>query len=410
MNILLKIKKRFLQAWWAQFVAYFSLLWLIYAALWTIAESNDVPILLPQGSFMTQRRFYLIVFTLILAPHVYIIIRLLINRDHAGLKVVMDDVECMDLLLNYIEENSIAEAKLVQYSGDKVKPLIKKLLEKNIKVYLLLHDPISPLSRLNPQDEMNKFQKIKRMAFMNDFKNEFKNPENLHIYYYDEPASLKAVKLDKQVLALGSYTYRSRSRDDHTRWLYGHCNPCYISYSDSAQFSQLEAFFDDAFISLLNGATPLKHMYNNWKSIEGVVVEGHGVASKASTHYPSGTIQMQLPFFKRLGLDLSSFHLATLNIDVKPRTFAVIYPEITFHQIEWTDNHPPENFSFSKCIITFNNTKYDALIYYPHPETKKRHFQSQSVIEVIAPFIPDIASNNKVEISVNPEEVFISKL
>ncbi len=39
-----------------------------------------------------------------------------------------------------------------------------------------------------------------------------------------------------------------------------------------------------------------------------VLVQGHGVASgKAVSPYPKGTIEMQLPFFAALGLDLSSY-------------------------------------------------------------------------------------------------------
>ena len=43
-------------------------------------------------------------------------------------------------------------------------------------------------------------------------------------------------------------------------------------------------------------------------------MRGHEVASKKSVHYPQRTIEMQAPFFKERGLDLSGFHRGTLNI------------------------------------------------------------------------------------------------
>ena len=41
--------------------------------------------------------------------------------------------------------------------------------------------------------------------------------------------------------------------------------------------------------------------------VTGVLMRGHEVASKKSVHYPQGTIEMQAPFFKERGLDLSGF-------------------------------------------------------------------------------------------------------
>ncbi|MCH7684320.1 MAG: hypothetical protein IIB35_11510, partial [Gemmatimonadetes bacterium] len=48
--------------------------------------------------------------------------------------------------------------------------------------------------------------------------------------------------------------------------------------------------------------------------IAGVVADGYGVASGKSTRspFPKGTIEMQIPVFQRLGLDLSWAYPATL--------------------------------------------------------------------------------------------------
>lgn len=129
-----------------------------------------------------------------------------------------------------------------------------------------------------------------------------------------------------------------------------------------------------------------------WQTVDGVVVPGHQVASGRSPRspYPGGTIALQQPFFRHLGLDLSGLMAATLNISVSPRRLHLYRPDHTFRQVAWSDRHPPEDFSFARCQVVVAQTAYDGWIYYPHPETKQRHFQTDTVIEVIAPPIPHL--------------------
>jgi len=147
----------------------------------------------------------------------------------------------------------------------------------------------------------------------------------------------------------------------------------------------------------------------SWTRTKGTIVEGHKVASGQGlgSPYPQGTIETQTPFFKKLGLDLSGFFRGTLNISIGPKTFKVVKPEITFRGVEWTSLHPPEDFSFSRCRILNDGHRYEGWIYYPHPETKKRHFQKNSIIEVIAPFMPQIKYGLEVEIETNSLEMAI---
>lgn len=117
---------------------------------------------------------------------------------------------------------------------------------------------------------------------------------------------------------------------------------------------------------------------------------------------------MQTPFFQALGLDLTEYFKGTLNISISPHTFQLTNPELTFRQVEWTDRHPPEDFSFSRCRVLFQALTYNCWIYYPHPETKKRNFQNPSILEIIAPPIANIQYGDKVEIEYNPLEVSVN--
>lgn len=140
-------------------------------------------------------------------------------------------------------------------------------------------------------------------------------------------------------------------------------------------------------------------------TIKGTVVQGHRVASAPSGDYPYGTIEKQKPYFKALGLDLENFYNGTLNILIYPNRFEMKNPEFTFERVEWTDLHPPETFSFSKCAVMVNGIRYSGWVYYPHPETKKRNFQQSSVIEIIAQYIPGSQYGDWVELELNNEEV-----
>ena len=141
--------------------------------------------------------------------------------------------------------------------------------------------------------------------------------------------------------------------------------------------------------------------------VRGRIVEGYRVASGPSADYPYGALSRQRPLFASRGLDLSNYFNGTLNIDISPHTFKLVRPEFTFYNVKWTDLHPPEHFSFSRCKVIFKEVEYDGWVYYPHPETKLRHFQNPSLLEVIAEEIKDIQYGEKVEVSMNPQEISI---
>jgi hypothetical protein len=144
-----------------------------------------------------------------------------------------------------------------------------------------------------------------------------------------------------------------------------------------------------------------------WIFVHGRILQGYRVASGPSADYPYGALDRQRPIFKARGLDLSGYFNGTLNVDISPRMFAMVKPEFTFESVEWTDLHPPEHFSFSRCRVIFKQIEYDGWVYYPHPETKKRNFQDPSLLEVIALPIPEIKYGDEVQVLVNTQEISI---
>lgn len=139
----------------------------------------------------------------------------------------------------------------------------------------------------------------------------------------------------------------------------------------------------------------------------GTLVRGHQVASRPSKDYPYSSLEKQKPHFRSLGFDLNGYFTGTLNISIAPLTFEMSAPEFTFVLVEWTDLHPPETFSFSRCNVIFKNKEYSGWVYYPHPETKKNHFQDPSLVEVITYEIPGIQYGDLLEVELNLKEVTV---
>ena len=145
-----------------------------------------------------------------------------------------------------------------------------------------------------------------------------------------------------------------------------------------------------------------------WTLLHGVLTQGYRVASGPSKDYPYGAVERQRPIFKARGLDLSGYFNGTLNVDIRPRVFRLVKPEFTFHSVEWTDLHPAEHFSFSRCKVLYRDVEYDGWVYYPHPETKRRHFQNPSLLEVIAYPIPEVKYGSEIDVLLNPEEIEVT--
>ena len=150
----------------------------------------------------------------------------------------------------------------------------------------------------------------------------------------------------------------------------------------------------------------------------GVLFKGHGVASGQAlssgasgiSPYPKGTIAMQSPFFAALGLDLSPYWPGTLNLSFSPSELCLRHPDYLFRDLEWTHLHPPETFSFWRIRLRFvgnNDLTVPGLVYWPHPETKARHWQNQSTLEILAPFIGHLSLGQTVELGVDPAAIQI---
>jgi hypothetical protein len=141
--------------------------------------------------------------------------------------------------------------------------------------------------------------------------------------------------------------------------------------------------------------------------LSGRILRGHGVAGggNPASPFPAGTIEMQLPHFAAGGLDLSGFHLATLNVSTAPAAVHIHTPAHRFEEVDWTRVHGPESFEFVHVGLELRDRVVEAWGYRPTPETKAAHPQPPEVLEVIAPFVPELVQAREVVVLLDPREV-----
>jgi len=138
------------------------------------------------------------------------------------------------------------------------------------------------------------------------------------------------------------------------------------------------------------------------------VVQGHRVASglNGNPRFPGGTLSMQIPHFRRLGLDLSPLYQGTLNVSIAPLQYRVAGPRYTFSKVKWHPTEPAEDFSFFDVRVLLPKGEAVAgFIYFPHPETKPEHFQAPDVLELLLPFLKGVKYGMELSLEIPAEQM-----
>lgn len=141
--------------------------------------------------------------------------------------------------------------------------------------------------------------------------------------------------------------------------------------------------------------------------LDATLIKGHQVASGlgGDPRFPGGTIQSQIPYFRALGLELGDYYCGTLNLSIAPWQFKPRQARYRFAKLCWTEQAPAEDFSFFDCQLLITDQVIEGLVYYPHPETKPEHFQPTSVLEVLAPFIPNLAYGAELKLKLDDQQI-----
>ncbi|MBX7211107.1 MAG: hypothetical protein K1X78_22565 [Verrucomicrobiaceae bacterium] len=142
--------------------------------------------------------------------------------------------------------------------------------------------------------------------------------------------------------------------------------------------------------------------------ITATIVPGHRVASglNGDPRFPGGTIRLQMPAFLKHGIDLGSFHPGTLNVSTAPFRHRVLRARHTVRQLKWHPVEPPEDFSFFDVTVHRTDAApVSGWIYLPHPDTKPAHFQRPDVLELLLPWMDDVAYGSAVRLEVPADQM-----
>ena len=148
----------------------------------------------------------------------------------------------------------------------------------------------------------------------------------------------------------------------------------------------------------------------SWQIITARVVPGHRVASgqNGDPRFPGGTLRMQVPFFKSLGLELAVYHPATVNVSIAPCAYRVVQARHTFANVRWHPVEPAEDFSFFDVrLIHPGQPPLAGLVYFPHPETKPEHFQQPDTLELLLPFVEGLHYGMELHLAIPAEQMAI---
>ncbi|MGA7194603.1 MAG: hypothetical protein WBW94_13325 [Anaerolineales bacterium] len=150
-------------------------------------------------------------------------------------------------LLNYINENHVKKAILIQYSGIMVEDIILALMERGV-------DEITLYVQSKATAKFSHSQLKRISAFSNLMSTEvaLRHLDKLTIIDYDPPAAFRAIKLDDKVLAVGWYIYyyvdrrnpveRRQFGTDKIK-VRGHDQPGTIVFSGSKEYEVMNNLF-----------------------------------------------------------------------------------------------------------------------------------------------------------------------
>ncbi|WP_052572958.1 hypothetical protein [Haloferula sp. BvORR071] len=154
-------------------------------------------------------------------------------------------------------------------------------------------------------------------------------------------------------------------------------------------------------------------MAHDWQTFTVRVLQGHRVASglNGNPRFPGGTLRMQAPFFRELGVDLDDFYPGTINVSLAPQRYVVRQARHTFRNLKWHPVEPAEDFSFFDIrLLLPGQEPLEGFVYYPHPETKPEHFQQPDVLELLLPKVEGLHYGMELTLQVPEEQMAIEEI
>jgi hypothetical protein len=165
-------------------------------------------------------------------------------------------------LEEYIEERGVSSAELIQYSCRTSRSLLRKLMNKKALITVYMQDP-------NTCESLgSKHQKNRVTHSITELPAEFGasiNSNKISFMTYVAPASVSAVRIDDNLIAMGWYIYKHvdesnrsiLSESEDKVELLGHCIPAVLAAKGSMEFEVLNSLFDSLTANFKKNSTQL---------------------------------------------------------------------------------------------------------------------------------------------------------
>jgi hypothetical protein len=123
--------------------------------------------------------------------------------------------------------------------------------------------------------------------------------------------------------------------------------------------------------------------------IVGTIVRGTQTASGHSAFTDcGGTLGLQIPIFRSLGLDLGWAYRGTLNVDISPLELEIICPDFHLIDVVWLRELPAETFHFLFVTVHTETVSAYGVIYRPIKRTKIGIYPGDHILELITIDLP----------------------
>lgn len=170
-------------------------------------------------------------------------------RRQTEIRVFATQREPYDQLIKYVDGHRIREVTLIQYSGDQSMSILTAALgQHRVRAELYLqHDETA--ASLGSRRQAGLIVGSIRTKLSDLSGNIRKNKSTLKVYRVTAPISVRAIKIDNEVLCMGWYTFEPEDRSNRPEYpddqisVSGHDRATIIAWRGTAEFDALNSTF-----------------------------------------------------------------------------------------------------------------------------------------------------------------------
>jgi hypothetical protein len=174
--------------------------------------------------------------------------------EQNGVQILPDYKSAYPMLLEHVKSHDVKLVRMIMYSGHLIEPTIEEIIDRKIRVQILLQ---------HPNLSANEYYKSNTINFIKHFfdvrASENKQPTlNLEVGFYKSKAAYKGICIEDQLVISGWYTYEEAPIS-----ISGGNNPHVIVKKTHPAFNKFQEMFNKVFQTLKRDSDPLDDYLDN---------------------------------------------------------------------------------------------------------------------------------------------------